>query len=123
MRYPLFIVALCATLSAFSQKYTIGLKKMGTVITNIEGELIVTDSTLTETVEGETGTYKITRRDGYTIHVTDGTNAGKFVITHPAGKLHGFTYDRQIIYHPEKKQPGTHAPVYYAKIQPRNKPE
>jgi hypothetical protein len=123
MKKLLFIVTLCTSLTAYGQQYTIGLQKMGTVIKNIEGELIVTDSTLTETIEGQTATYKITRRDGYTIHVTDGTNVGKFVITHPAGKLHGFTYDRQIIYHPEKRQAGTHWPVYYAKIQPRNKPE
>jgi maltodextrin utilization protein YvdJ len=123
MKNLLFIIALCTVLQGYGQQYAVGLRKTGSVIKNIEGQFVVTDSTVTATVEGQISKYKVTGRNGYTIHVTEGTTVGRFVITHPAGKLHGFTYDRQIAYHPEKHQPGTLLSVYYAKIQPKEKSE
>ena len=117
MKYCLAILALCAAISGYSQRYTAGLKKTGTVIDNIEGQFVVNDSSVSTTLEGKTDVYKIVRREGYTIHVKAGDMHGKFVITHHAGKLHGFTYDRQITYHPDKRHAGAVQSMYYAKIE------
>ncbi len=116
MKYWLIIIGLCTAVSGYGQQYTAGLKKTGSVIINIEGEFVVNDSTVSATLEGKTDVYKITRREGYTIHVKAGEMHGKFVITHHAGRLHGFTYDRQITYHPDKRHDGAVQLMYYAKI-------
>ena len=48
---------------------------------------------------------------------TDGTNAGKFVITRPAVNCMGLrTPSDYLPSTEERKQPGTHAPVYYARF-------
>lgn len=115
MKTLLITIALLITVNGFCQKYNVGLVKVGPDIKNLEGEIIITDSTVISNFDGRSSTFKITNRKGYTIHVPD----GKYVISHAAGRVHGFTYDRHITYHPEKHQPGHTTSVFYCAIQPK----
>ena len=120
MKPLLVFFSLLISLHSYGQKhteYTLGLKKTGTVIKNIEGQFIVTDSTVTSILDGQKSTLKITKRDGYTFHVTDGTTTGKYVISHAKGRLHGFTYDSSIAYHPAKHVKGEPIPVFLSSVK------
>lgn len=99
MKSLLLAIALFLSVDAYCQKYTVGLIKNGSVVKNIEGEIVVSDSTVTSTLDGKKSVYKILSRKGYTIHFTDGKEESKYVINHSKGRLHGFTYDRSIHYH------------------------
>lgn len=117
MKTLLISIGLLVAVNSYCQKYNIGIVKTGSNIKNIEGQIIVTDSTVTTSFDGQSSTLKITSRKGYTIHVTDGTLTSRYVVSHAAGRLHGFTYDRHITYHPEKHHPSTRTSVYYCLIQ------
>ena len=117
MKALLTIIGLAIAIIGYGQKYTVGIIKTGHNVKNVEGEIAVVDTTLVFTIDGQTTRYKITSRKGFTFHVTDGTNAGRFVVSTSSGRLHGFTYDRHINWHPEKHHAGVHQPVYYCLIK------
>lgn len=117
MKPLLIVIGLLMCFDGCCQKYQVGLKKTGSVIKNLEGEIIVSDSVVTSNIDGLASTLKITSRSGYTIHVTDGTSPSKYVIGHHAGRQHGFTYDRSVTYHPAKNPAGTSLSVYYCVIK------
>ena len=119
MKTLLISIGLLITVNSYCQNYNVGMIKTGSDIKNIEGQIIVTDSTVTESFGGQSSTLKITSRKGYTIHVTNRTLTGRYVVSHAAGRLYGFTYDRHITYHPEKHHPSTPTYVYYCLIQNR----
>ena len=117
MKPLLIIFGLLISLHGYCQKYDVGLVKTGTVIKNTEGQIVVTDSTVTSVIDGHSSTLKITKREGYTLHVTDGTITGKYVISHAKGKLHGFSYDRHITFHPAKHVTGVPLSVFMCEIK------
>ena len=112
MKTLLIAIGMLIAVNGYSQKYTVGLVKMGTDIKDLEGQIVVTDSTVISNFDGQSIEVPITSRKGYTIHVPD----GKYVITHASGRMHGFTYDRHVTYHPDKKHPGYAYSVYYCLI-------
>lgn len=113
MRTVLLVaIGLFISFSSYSQTYTVGIVKMGPDIKNLEGQIVVTDSTVVSKFDGQSISVPITSRKGYTIHVKD----GKYVITHAKGRVHGFTYDRHVTYHPDKHHPGYVNSVYYCLI-------
>jgi len=120
MKPLLIIFGLLICINSYCQRhteYTVGLKKTGAVIDNVEGQIVVTDSTVHVVMDGKTTTSKITKREGYTLHVTDGATTGKYVIAKSKGRLHGFDYDSSITYHPTKHVAGTHLPTYLCAVK------
>ncbi|HRI79740.1 MAG TPA: hypothetical protein PLR06_09425 [Cyclobacteriaceae bacterium] len=87
---------LLLSLPSFAQQYTVGLIKEGTTIKIVTGEINISDKDLTLTIDSIESKMTIVKRDGFTIHVTDGTVPSKYVITHAKGRLHGFTYNCSI---------------------------
>lgn len=116
MKPLLIAIGLLISIDSYSQKYVVGLVKTGGTIKNLDGQIIVADSTVTSIFDGQTTTLKILSRKGYTIHVMNGEYEGKYVIGHSAGKLHGFTYDRHIHYH-EKHHTKAPTSVFYCQIK------
>lgn len=117
MKTLLATIGVLIAANSFCQTYNVGIVKMGPDIKDLEGQIIVTDSTVILKFDGHSTTLNITSRRGFTFHVTDGKSAGKYVITHASGRVHGFTYDRHITYHPEKRHPGYANSVFFCMIQ------
>ncbi|MBL7865758.1 MAG: hypothetical protein JNK10_12830 [Cyclobacteriaceae bacterium] len=118
MKAPLIFVGLFVAYSSFCQTYNVGIVKMGPDIKDLEGQIIITDSTVISKFDGQSISVNITSRKGYTIHVPE----GKYVITHASGRVHGFTYDRHVTYHPDKKHAGFANPIYFCLIQKKTTP-
>lgn len=117
MKPLLIVLALMTSIFSYAQKYKVGILKTGAAARNVEGMIVVSDSTVISTIDGQASTMRITGRTGYTIHVTDGTMQHKYIVSHGKGRLHGFTYDRSIKYELDKRHsPGPH-PVYLCLIQ------
>ncbi len=117
MKTLLVTIGMLAAVNSFCQTYNVGLVKMGPDIKELEGLIIISDSTVTAKFDGHSSVLKITSRNGFTFHVTDGKSPGKYVITHASGRIHGFTFDRHITYHPEKRHAGYVNSVFYGMIQ------
>ena len=117
MKPLLIFIGLIISTNGCCQKYTVGLVKTGPTLKNVEGLIIVYDSTVTSNIDGKSSTFKITSRNGYTIHFLDGAAKCRYVVSHAAGRLHGFTYDRAILYHSDKHHPTSPKSVYYCLIQ------
>jgi hypothetical protein len=108
--------AFLVTLGANAQTYKVGILKTGATVKNIDGLIVMADTVVTSTIDGQTTTMKIVSRKGFTVHVTDGTMQHKYIISHGKGRLHGFTYDCSIKYELDKRHsPGPH-PVYLCAV-------
>ena len=117
MKPLLLTIGLLISLDSFCQKYIVGLEKMASHFKNIEGQIIVTDSTVTTTFDGQSTTLKITSRKGYTIHVMDGDSEARYVVGHTKGRLHGFTYDCSITYHHARHHQTIPKAVFYCAVK------
>jgi hypothetical protein len=117
MKLLLVIVGLLLSISGLCQKYEVGLLKTGSAIKVLEGQIIVTDSTVTSIFDGKETTLKVVKRVGYTIHVTDGTSESKYVISNGSGRMHGFSYDRAITFYPATQQANVPVSTFYCSIK------
>ncbi len=116
MKFLFVTIAFVVTISGYAQTYKVGILKMGATVKNIDGVIIMADTVVTSTIDGQTTTMKIVSRKGFTIHVTDGTMQHKYIVSHGKGRLHGFTYDCSIKYELDKRHsPGPH-PVYLCAV-------
>ncbi len=116
MKISIVAIAALITISAQAQTYKVGILKMGQTVKNVEGVIVMADTAVTSTIDGQTTTMKIVSRKGFTIHVTDGTMQHKYIVSHGKGRLHGFTYDCSIKYELDKRHsPGPH-PVYMCAV-------
>lgn len=117
MKHLFLFLLLSLSTNALAQEYKVGLMKEGAAIKNIDGKIVVADSVFIFTLDGVETKLKIIKRDGFTLHVTDGTTPSRYVITHGKGKLHGFAYDR-VLKH-EREHHHTKFPVvlYYCALE------
>jgi len=117
MRPVLIIIGLLIASTSYCQKYKVGLIKTGSTIKNVQGQIIITDSTVISRIGDQSSTFKITSRKAFSIHFKEGAANCRYVISHPAGRLHGFNYDRAIHYHSDKHHPTNPKAVFYCLIQ------
>jgi hypothetical protein len=116
MKFLLAAAAFLLTMSTYAQTYKVGIVKTGAAVKNVDGVIVMADTVVTSTIDGQTTTMKIVSRKGFTVHVTDGTMQHKYIISHGKGRLHGFTYDCSIKYELDKRHsPGPH-PVYLCAV-------
>lgn len=117
MKRLVVIAAVLISINAASQKYQVGLEKVGTTVNPREGIINVTDSTVISIFDGQETSFKITSRNGFTVHVTDGKMTHKYTVSKAAGRMHGFTYEKIIKYEPDRRHAKNQVVTYYAAIQ------
>ncbi len=116
MKFLVAAIALLITITVNAQTYKVGILKVGATVKNVDGLIVMADTVVTSTIDGQTTTMKIVSRKGFTIHVTDGTMQHKYIVSHGKGRLHGFTYDCSIKYELDKRHsPGPH-PTYLCAV-------
>lgn len=117
MKRLVVIAAVLISINAWSQKYQVGLEKVGAAVKTLEGLINITDSTVVSILNGQETSLKITSRSGFTVHVTDGKMTHKYIVSKGAGRMHGFTYDKIIKYEPDKRHTKNQVITYYVAIQ------
>src|SRR4051812_48409881 len=116
MKHLIITFTLLISLSAYSQTYKVGIVKTGAAVKNVDGLIVMSDSVVTSTIDGQTSTMKIVSRKGFTVHVTDGSMQHKYIVSHGKGRLHGFTYDCSIKYELDKRHSAGPHPVYLCSV-------
>ncbi|MEJ0055654.1 MAG: hypothetical protein WDN75_08420 [Bacteroidota bacterium] len=112
MKSLLVTIGLLISVNSFCQKYDVGLIKNGTRIQSVEGQILISDSTVVSTFDGQSSTLKIASRKGFVIHVAEGESLHKYVISPKAGRLHGFSYSHSITYELDKRHSKTPPTVF-----------